>query len=217
MNCTEGDDCMEITNVKVLNDTTWGSLAINECAAYYPDNSTDVILGPAPEGQVLVAVINKCQNMTFTEEQAWILTDEWNNNYIMHASGSNTTDGVDEAATSAVFPAGWSVAQVALSPNPFTIWPNMQADTGECFYTIIRDSADNSYHGIGCGGPQYPTDFNPACPAATQSGGGPTPAPTPSVGPVPPAPAPAPTPAPSGAVSVVAGMAAALCLSALML
>lgn len=45
INCTEGDggNCMEITTVKVLNDTTWGSLATNECAAYYPDNSTDVV------------------------------------------------------------------------------------------------------------------------------------------------------------------------------
>lgn len=106
--------------------------------------------------------------MTFTETNAWILTDEWKNTYIMHASGANTTDGVDAAATAAVFPAGWSVASVPLN-GTFTISPRMTS-AGECFYTIIRDSQDNSYHQYGCGGTTFPTDFNSACPAATQSG-----------------------------------------------
>ena len=110
--------------------------------------------------------------MTFTETNAWILTDEWKNTYIMHASGANTTDGVDAAATAAVFPAGWSVASVPLN-GTFTISPRMTS-AGECFYTIIRDSQDNSYHQYGCGGTTFPTDFNSACPAATQSGYVPT-------------------------------------------
>jgi hypothetical protein len=115
--------------------------------------------------------------MTFTETDAWILTDQWKNTYIMHASGANTTDGVDAAATAAVFPAGWSVKKVPLN-GTFTISPRMTS-AGECYYTIIRDSQDNSYHQYGCGGTTFATDFNPACPAATQSGYVPTPPPPP--------------------------------------
>ncbi|KAL4540184.1 hypothetical protein Ndes2437B_g01485 [Nannochloris sp. 'desiccata'] len=191
MDCSNSDDssaeCITINTIKSLNNTTWGELALNACASYYPSNSTDVVLGPAPAGQVLVAPINKCQNMTFTETNAWILTDEWKNTYIMHASGANTTEGVDAAAAAAVFPPGWAVAKVPLN-GAFTISPRMTSG-GECFYTIIRDSQDNSYHQYGCGGGTFPTDFNPACPAATKSGyvPGSTPSPPPS-SPPPPAP-----------------------------
>ena len=210
------DECITINTIKSLNDTTWGELALNACAAYYPSNSTDVALGPAPEGQVLVAPINKCQNMTFTETDAWILTDEWSNTYIMHASGANTTDAVDEAATAAVFPEGWSVEKVPLN-GTFTISPRMTS-AGECYYTIVRDSQDNSYHQYGCGGTTFATDFNPACPVATQSGYVPGSAPSPSSGPSPapkpnprPTPAPAPAPAPSSAARAfgVAGVVGA--------
>lgn len=117
---------------------------------------------------MLVAPINKCQNMTFTEKYAWILTDQWGNTYIMHASGSNTTDGVDEAAKNAVFPAGWSVKKELLRPNPFTITPKMTS-AGACYYSIIRDSSDNSYHQFGCSGKKFPTDYNPMCPKDVKS------------------------------------------------
>jgi len=133
----------------------------------------------------IALLLLQCQNMTFTETNAWILTDEWKNTYIMHASGANTTDGVDAAAAAAVFPPGWSVAQVPLN-GAFTISPRMTS-AGDCFYTIIRDSQDNSYHQFGCGGATFPTDFNPACPAATKSGyvPGSTPSPPPSSPPPP--------------------------------
>jgi hypothetical protein len=111
--------------------------------------------------------------------------------------GANTTDGVAAAAQAAVFPAGWSVSQVNLT-SPFTISPRMTSD-GQCFYTIIRDSQDNSYHQYGCGSTTFATDFNPACPAATQSGyvpgSTPAPAPAPSGGTEAPKPEPALSPA----------------------
>ncbi len=49
----------------------------------------------------------------------------------MHASGANTTSGVDDAVASAVFPAGWSAKQA--SYNTFTIFPLMD-DDGNCYY-----------------------------------------------------------------------------------
>jgi len=186
LDCAPGE-CVNNVAIPELNDTTWGELAQNECSSNYPDSSVAVGLGPTPEGSVLVTVISKCQNMTFTDSN-YVLTDEWSNVYIMHASGSNTTDSIKEAAANAVFPDGWSVESVNLT-EPFTIYPKMDED-GSCYYTIIRDSQDNSYHQIGCGGSVQPTDFNLSCPDETMSdegkakkaaaGASPSPSPAPS-------------------------------------
>ena len=164
----ESGDCIVNRAIKALNDTTWAELALNVCAGYYPSGDTDIALGPAPEGQMLVAPISKCQNMTFEGPTEWILTDEFGNDYIMHASGANTTDAVNEAAETAVLPEGWSLKQIDLD-EPFTIFPDMD-DEGNCYYTVVRDSSDNSYHMIGCSPDrERPTDVLPACPDAVKS------------------------------------------------
>jgi hypothetical protein len=67
--------CIKNDVVKVLNSTTWGELAENVCANYYPSLSTNVTLGPPPAGQLLVGPISKCQNMTFDAGEQWILSD----------------------------------------------------------------------------------------------------------------------------------------------
>lgn len=167
MSCS-AEDCIVNKAIKALNDTTWGELALNVCAGYFPSGDTNITLGPSPEGQILVAPISKCQNMTFNGPTEWVLTDEFGNDYIMHASGANTTEGVDEAAKTAVFPEGWSVKQVDLD-EPFTIFPDMD-DEGNCYYTVVRDSSDNSYHMIGCSpGRERPTDLFDACPDGVKS------------------------------------------------
>ncbi len=209
LNCTAGN-CIVNIAIPELNDTTWGELAANECAAYLPTSSTPVALGPAPNGTVLVSVISKCQNMTFTSSSVYVLTDEWDNHYIMHASGGNTTELVAEAAANAVFPEGWSVKQVNIS-EPLTIYPNMQED-GACYYTIVRDSQDNSYHEIGCGGNVQPTDYNMMCPSATMSDAGKAkkamaPAAAPGA-------APTPTPSSASRSAGVAGVFASVLLMA---
>ena len=182
-NATASKACIKNDAIKALNSTTWGELALNVCANYYPSLSTNVTLGPPPAGQLLVGPISKCQNMTFDAGEQWILSDvsarfddrfdaapalaphrrrrrgrsaaaarlipgaltltlppthhppppqPWGNKYIMHASGANTTSGVDDAVASAVFPAGWSVKQA--SYNAFTLFPLMD-DDGNCYYT----------------------------------------------------------------------------------
>lgn len=212
----ESFDCAPgecITNVAIpeLDDTTWGELADNKCASYYPDSSTAVALGPAPEGNVLVSVISKCQNMTWTSDSIYVLTDEWSNTYIMHASGSNTTESLKEAASNAVFPEGWSVESVNIT-EPLTIYPRMVEEDGSCYYTIIRDSQDNSYHEIGCGGSVQPTDYVLSCPAETMSDEGKAK----KAAAAEPGASPSPAPAPSSAsrVAHVAGVAAAALIMA---
>ncbi len=175
--CT--DACVEYTTVKVLNDTTWASLALNVCGGYFPSGDTDIEVGAPPQGQIMVTPISKCQNMTFAAGPQYTLTDQYGNLYIMHASGANTTDGVADAVQSAVLPEGWSIAQETLDED-FTIYPDMD-DEGNCYYTIVRDSADNSYHMIGCSPTTpRPTDIFAACPAAIKSdNASPEPAPAP--------------------------------------
>jgi hypothetical protein len=205
IDCAPGE-C--ITNVAIpeLNNTTWGELALNECSSYYPDSSIEIGLGAAPEGNILVSVISKCQNMTWTSDSIYVLTDEWSNVYIMHASGSNTAESLEEAVANVALPEGWSVESVNIT-EPLTIYPRMVED-GSCYYTIVRDSQDNSYHEVGCGGSVQPTDFNLSCPADTMSEEGK--AKKAAAGDSP-SPAPAPVPAPSSAsrVANVAGVVAA--------
>jgi len=164
--CTE--DCIEVETIKALNDTTWGALALNVCAGYFPSGDTDIELGPAPPGQILVSPISKCQNMTFAAGNQYLLTDQFDNTYIMHASAENTTEGVADAASEAVLPEGWSVEGVSLDSD-LTIYPDM-TDDGSCYYTVVRDSADNSYHMLGCSeGRQRPADIFESCPAELKS------------------------------------------------
>lgn len=175
--CT--DACIEYTDIKALNDTTWGSLALNVCGGYFPSGDTDIELGAAPEGQVLVTPISKCQNMTFAAGPQYVLNDQYGNMYIMHASGANTTEGIADSVESVILPEGWSIEQETLDAD-FTIYPDMDED-GTCYYTIVRDSADNSYHMIGCSKDRpRPTDILAECPAAIKSDSAspePTPAP----------------------------------------
>lgn len=166
--CT--DDCVDIINVKALNDTTWAALALNVCGGYFPSGDTNITLGAAPEQEILVTPISKCQNMTFAAGPQYVLKDQYGNSYIMHASGANTTEGTAEAVASAVLPAGWSIAQETLDED-FTIYPDMD-EQGNCYYTIARDSSDNSYHMIGCDPTRpRPTDIFSECPAAIKSEG----------------------------------------------
>ena len=166
VDCT--DDCVEIERIKALNDTTWAALALNVCVGYFPSGDTNVELGAPPPGQIFVSPISKCQNMTFAAGKQYLLTDQFDNTYIMHASAANSSEGVADAVSEAVLPEGWSIEEATLGSD-LTIYPQM-TDDGSCYYTIVRDSADNSYHMIGCSsGRQRPTDIFESCPAEIKS------------------------------------------------
>lgn len=154
--------CVWIRTIPQLGNTTWLEMAGNLCGELYPATNSSSTLGASPSGTVTVAVIDKCQNMTWTSKEVWTLTDEWANTYIMHASGAMDEAGTDAAVKAAVYPKGWSAKKVKLDPNPFTIWP-YYTDDGRCLYTIIRDSTDNSWHQIGCSSATRPTDVVPSC------------------------------------------------------
>lgn len=191
IDCT--DDCIDIETIKALNDTTWAALALNVCAGYFPSGDTEVELGAPPAGQIFVSPISKCQNMTFAAGPQYILTDQYDNTYIMHASGANTTEGVADAVSEAELPEGWSIEQVTLGDD-LTIYPDM-TDDGSCYYTVVRDSADNSYHMIGCSPDRArPTDIFAACPSEIKSTSAASPSPSPT--------SPSPTPSPPSGSAV---------------
>ena len=71
-NVTALEPCIMNNAIKALNDTTWGELAENVCAMYYPSLSTNVTLGPPAPGQMLVGPISKCQSMDFATGDQWV-------------------------------------------------------------------------------------------------------------------------------------------------
>lgn len=129
-----------------------GQAAIN---AYYAGN---LVTTPDP-GVVKVTANYKAQNMKFWAREGgeasgalldrYLVTDQWGNTYIMHASGQLDQSQVGAAFDAAVLPEGWTKQVIQLEEdlilNPAT------SSTGLYHYLVFRDSADNTYHQIGWG------------------------------------------------------------------
>ena len=74
----------------------------------------------------------------------YFIIDQWNNEYIMHASSQSTDASVQQAFNDAVLPAGWRKSIRQLKKD-LTIYPSVGSD-GSFQYCIFRDSSDNTYH-----------------------------------------------------------------------
>lgn len=153
---------------------TWGrmSLAINAMwpfnSADYEDASTPLaqvnayyagnFVTTPPPGVVKVTANYKAQDMKFWSNQdgaapgaddavaldRYIITDEWGNKYVMHASGQVDQSDVRSAFDAAVLPDGWTKTVVQLR-NDLILKPAKGSD-GSYHYLVFRDSADNTYH-----------------------------------------------------------------------
>ncbi|MEY4684767.1 MAG: hypothetical protein RLZ25_1226 [Pseudomonadota bacterium] len=134
-----------------------GQSAVN---TYYAGN----LVTTPPKGSVKITVNYKAQNMRFWANQdgvpagtrgatplnRYFVTDQWHNEYIMHASGQSTDSGVQQAFNDAVLPDGWHKSTRQLKKD-LTIYPSVGSD-GTFQYCIFRDSADNTYHQISWSG-----------------------------------------------------------------
>jgi len=134
-----------------------GQSAVN---TYYAGN----LVTTPPKGSVKVTVNYKAQNMKFWANQdgvpagtsgavplnRYFIIDQWNNEYIMHASGQSTDSAVQQAFNDAVLPAGWHKSIRQLKKD-LTIYPSVGSD-GDFQYCIFRDSADNTYHQVSWSG-----------------------------------------------------------------
>ncbi|HET6519908.1 MAG TPA: hypothetical protein VFG47_08805 [Geminicoccaceae bacterium] len=124
--------------------------------AYYAGN---LVVTPPP-GVVKVTANYKGQNMKFWANEGgarsgpgavpldrYFVTDEWGNEYIMHASGELDQNDVAQAFEAAVLPLGWTKSVRRLKRD-LILTPAEGAD-GSFHYLVWRDSADNTYHQTG--------------------------------------------------------------------
>ena len=168
-----GEPIGTTTYVTTPDAYTWGamSLAINAIWPYNPAQYS----GPAavntyyagnlvttpPPGVVKVTANYKGQNIKFWANEngvrtgtpgavpldRYFVTDQWGNEYIMHASGQLDQSQVAAAFEAAVLPPGWTKSTRQLKED-LILRPAEGAD-GSFHYLVFRDSADNTYHQIG--------------------------------------------------------------------
>jgi hypothetical protein len=155
---------------------TWAAMseAINALWPYdpllyeAPSNVNEYFAGnfvvTPPPGVVKITANYKGQNMKFwayengarpgrnkaVALERYFVTDQWGNDYIMHASGREQAE-VRAAFESAVLPPGWRKSIRRLGQD-LILRPAQSDDPDARFhYLVIRDSADNTYHQIGWG------------------------------------------------------------------
>lgn len=135
-------------------DYTDSDVPLARVNAYYAGN----FVTTPPPGVVKVTANYKAQDMKFWANQdgvapgtegavpldRYIITDQWGNQYIMHASGQNDQADVGPAFEGAVLPDGWTKKIVQLD-HDLILNPAKGSD-GSYHYLVFRDSADNTYH-----------------------------------------------------------------------
>ena len=130
---------------------------LSATSTYYAGN---LVVTPAA-GVVKVTANYKAQDMKFWANEGgaavgsagavaitrYFVTDEWGNEYIMHASGQTDQAQVAAAFEAAVLPAGWTKSSRVLTED--LVLNPAQGSDGSYHYLVFRDSADNTYHQIG--------------------------------------------------------------------
>lgn len=124
--------------------------------AYYAGN---LVTTPGAE-TVKVTANFKAQNMKFWASEdglapgtpgavpldRYFVTDQWGNEYIMHASGQLDQGDVPQAYADAILPPGWTKATRQLTED--LILNPAEGSDGTYHYLVWRDSADNTYHQV---------------------------------------------------------------------
>ena len=130
---------------------------LSATSTYYAGN---LVTTPSA-GVVKVTANFKAQDMKFWANEGgaaagsegavaitrYFVTDQWGNEYVMHASGQTDQSQVAAAFDAAVLPAGWSKSSRILSED--LILNPAQGSDGSYHYLVFRDSADITYHQIG--------------------------------------------------------------------
>ena len=168
--CSPGEDPGITTYITTSDGYTWGAMsqAINAMWPFTPNTAPyesyvnayyagNFVTTPAP-GTVKVTVNYKAQDMKFYANESdvatgtagavpiarFVVTDQWGNKYIMHASdGTNPTE-VESSFAAAVLPPGWSKQTVYLTED--LILQPATSPGNRYEYLLFRDSADNTYH-----------------------------------------------------------------------
>lgn len=160
----------EIAYVTTTDGYTWAAMskAINamwpfdrdafkgasKLSPYFAGNMTTT----PPAGVVKVTANYKAQNIKFWANEKgtatgtagavpilrFFVTDQWGNEYVMHASGKETPAEVKAAFDAAVLPAGWKKDSRNLKQD--LILSPAEGSNGTFHYLVFRDSTDNTYH-----------------------------------------------------------------------
>lgn len=137
-----GTECRDIVDLK---DHTWIALSKIEAVDCLPNK--DACSGTSVNpGGLLVVVTRKCHELVF-EGQVRMLHGPNGERAVMHA----TADG--HPTTAVRLPAGWTLAEETLT-EPLVLHPYGGGEA--CFYNIIRDELQQSYHQIGFSRGTYP-------------------------------------------------------------
>ena len=137
-----GDGCREIVD---LGGYTWVELATIEAADCLPSAGACDGTTPRPGG-LLAVVIRKCHELVF-EGTVFMLRGPSGERAVMHA----TADG--QPTTELTLPEGWTLTIEELT-SPLVVHPFGGGDS--CFYTILRDHRQQSYHQIAFAAESYP-------------------------------------------------------------
>ena len=138
-----GEDCATIVEVK---DHTWIELSQILAVDCLPSGET---CNPQKiaSGELAVIVTRKCHRITLEGEQLFLYGPD-GEEAVLHASA-----GTEAPTTDVELPDGWSIQRKTLD-EPLTIHPF--GGEGECYYNVIRDALQQSYHQIAYAGNTYP-------------------------------------------------------------
>lgn len=137
-----GDDCRELVE---LAGHTWVALSAIRAADCLPTAAACDGAAPRPGG-LLVVVTEKCHELVF-EGTGFMLRGPNGERAVMHA----TADG--HPTTEVTLPEGWTLSKETLE-SPLVVHPFGGGD--RCFYNVIRDHRQQSYHQISFAGSTYP-------------------------------------------------------------
>ncbi len=99
------------------------------------------------EGELAFIITSKCHKLTF-EGDVTFLNGPDGERAIMHAYGES---GAPD--TTVGLPEGWTLSAETLS-QPLDVYP--AGESGDCYFPIIRDAFEQSYHQFEYAGPSYP-------------------------------------------------------------
>ena len=139
----DGETCATIAEVK---GHTWIELSQILAVDCLPSGGT---CNPQKlkSGELAFIVTRKCHRLTFDGEQLFLYGPD-GEKAVLHASA-----GTEDPTTDVALPDGWSIEREILD-EPLTIHPF--GGEGECYYNVIRDELQQSYHQIAYAGDTYP-------------------------------------------------------------
>ena len=138
-----GEDCATVVAVK---DYTWIELSQILAVDCRPDGGACNPQSLQP-GELAMIVTRKCHRLTFVGQQIFLVGPQ-GEEAVLHASAGSAAPTTDVE-----LPDGWSLERRTLD-EPLTIHPF--GGEGECYYNVIRDELEQSYHQIAYAGDTYP-------------------------------------------------------------